>query len=252
MAAGGRAPGRACCTRSPAPVSDRRERRYDALLLDAFGTLITVDAPAERLAQARRRSGSTSRSRLDDAQRAFTAEVAYYAERCHLGRDRREPRCAARRVRGDRARGARHRPRAPPSGRAARPRDPLPRLRRHRARCCAARPAPASRSRSSPTPTTRCPRCCAQAGVESTPTRCSARRATGSSKPDPASSRRRSPTLGRARRNEPCTSGDTPAPTRSARAAVGIDVRIIDRDGAYASERTDTIASLTEILELIA
>ena len=63
------------------------ERRYDALLLDAFGTLITVDAPAERLAQAVTEALAIEVT-IDDALRAFTAEVAYYAERCHLGRDR--------------------------------------------------------------------------------------------------------------------------------------------------------------------
>ena len=45
--------------------------------------------------------------------------------------------------------------------------------------------------------------------------------------------------------------GDTPDTDAVGAAAIGIDVRIIDRDGTYASERTDTIASLTDILELI-
>ncbi len=46
--------------------------------------------------------------------------------------------------------------------------------------------------------------------------------------------------------------GDTPAADAVGAAAAGVDVRIIDREGAYAAERADTIASLTEILELIA
>ena len=46
--------------------------------------------------------------------------------------------------------------------------------------------------------------------------------------------------------------GDTPGADAAGAEGLGIDVRIIDRDGAYASERADTIASLTEILELIA
>ena len=83
---GGAAPG---CGAAPDPrlrPVTNGERRYEALLLDAFGTLITVDAPAERLKQAVAAALDIEIS-LDDAHRAFTAEVTYYADRCHLGRD---------------------------------------------------------------------------------------------------------------------------------------------------------------------
>ncbi len=60
--------------------------RYDAVLLDAFGTLIALDSPFRRL-----RVGLRRRLGLDlppaDVRRAFTAEMTYYATHCHEGRD---------------------------------------------------------------------------------------------------------------------------------------------------------------------
>jgi putative hydrolase of the HAD superfamily len=60
--------------------------RYDAVLLDAFGTLIDVDRPFPRLqASVRRHLGAEIT--LADAERAFRAEMTYYAEHCHEGAD---------------------------------------------------------------------------------------------------------------------------------------------------------------------
>jgi putative hydrolase of the HAD superfamily len=61
-------------------------RRYDAVLLDAFGTLIDVDRPFARL-QASVRSHLGARVTLADAERAFRAEMTYYAGHCHEGAD---------------------------------------------------------------------------------------------------------------------------------------------------------------------
>jgi putative hydrolase of the HAD superfamily len=60
--------------------------RYDAVLLDAFGTLIDVERPFPRLQRSVRRhlgAGVT----LADAERAFRAEMTYYADHCHEGSD---------------------------------------------------------------------------------------------------------------------------------------------------------------------
>lgn len=60
--------------------------RYDAVLLDAFGTLIDIDRPFERLQRSVRRhlgAGIT----LAAAERAFRAEMTYYADHCHEGAD---------------------------------------------------------------------------------------------------------------------------------------------------------------------
>jgi putative hydrolase of the HAD superfamily len=60
--------------------------RYDAVLLDAFGTLIDIDRPYARLqASVRRHLGAEIA--LADAERAFRAEMRYYADHCHEGAD---------------------------------------------------------------------------------------------------------------------------------------------------------------------
>ena len=60
--------------------------RYDAVLLDAFGTLIALDDPVGKLqAAARTRLGAEVTS--EDAGRAMLAEVAYYEEHCHEAAD---------------------------------------------------------------------------------------------------------------------------------------------------------------------
>ena len=62
-------------------------RPYDAVLLDAFGTLIELDRPFQRLRLAvEARSAVRIGEQL--AERAFRREMAHYAEHCHLGRDR--------------------------------------------------------------------------------------------------------------------------------------------------------------------
>lgn len=60
--------------------------RYDAVLLDAFGTLIDIDEPYLRLRRSLRRHLGAEVSAAD-AERAFRAEMAYYADHCHEGAD---------------------------------------------------------------------------------------------------------------------------------------------------------------------
>jgi putative hydrolase of the HAD superfamily len=60
--------------------------RYDAVLLDAFGTLVSLDRPVRRLRES-------LRSRLgievdgDRAHRAMRAEIGHYARRCRSASD---------------------------------------------------------------------------------------------------------------------------------------------------------------------
>jgi putative hydrolase of the HAD superfamily len=73
--------------------------RYDAVLLDAFGTLIDIDRPYARLQTSVRRHLGAEIA-LPDAERAFRAEMRYYADHCHEGADDRaladlRARCAA-------------------------------------------------------------------------------------------------------------------------------------------------------------
>jgi len=60
--------------------------RYDAVLLDAFGTLFELDDPFERLRRSLR-----ERLSLDveppAAERAFRAEMAFYQANCHSAGD---------------------------------------------------------------------------------------------------------------------------------------------------------------------
>ena len=223
------------------------ERRYDALLADAFGTLITVDAPAQRLAGAiAERLGITVS--LDDAQRAFTAEALYYADRCHLGRDPASlaalhDECAAI-VLEELAIDLEPRSAVELLGHAIRYRaypDTAPLLRG-----AAALGVPvAIVSNADYT----LPEMLRQAGVHVDHVFSSA--ATGSTKPDPGIFRRALAALD-VPAERALHVGDTPGADGVGATALGIDVRIIDREGAHAWERTDTIASLTEILELIA
>lgn len=60
--------------------------RYDAVLLDAFGTLIDLERPFPRLQRSVRRHLGADIT-LADAERAFRAEVSYYADHCHEGAD---------------------------------------------------------------------------------------------------------------------------------------------------------------------
>jgi putative hydrolase of the HAD superfamily len=58
----------------------------DAVLLDAYGTLVELDDPFERLRESVRRNIGVEVARAD-AERAFRAEMALYSGRCHLGAD---------------------------------------------------------------------------------------------------------------------------------------------------------------------
>jgi putative hydrolase of the HAD superfamily len=60
--------------------------RYDAVLLDAFGTLIDIDEPYGRLRRSLSRHLGVEVS-MGDAERAFLAEMHYYADHCHEGSD---------------------------------------------------------------------------------------------------------------------------------------------------------------------
>ncbi|HEY2789986.1 MAG TPA: HAD family hydrolase [Gaiellales bacterium] len=60
--------------------------RYDAVLLDAFGTLIDIDQPYLRLRRSLRRHLGAEVSAAA-AERAFRAEMTYYADHCHEGAD---------------------------------------------------------------------------------------------------------------------------------------------------------------------
>jgi len=60
--------------------------RYDAVLLDAFGTLIEIDRPFERLqASVQRHLGAEIT--VAAAERALRAEMTYYVAHCHEGSD---------------------------------------------------------------------------------------------------------------------------------------------------------------------
>ena len=60
--------------------------RYDAVLLDAYGTLVELDDPFERLRESVRRHIGAD-VELEDAERAFRAEMAHYAANCQTGAD---------------------------------------------------------------------------------------------------------------------------------------------------------------------
>jgi FMN phosphatase YigB (HAD superfamily) len=60
--------------------------RYEAVLLDAYGTLIELDEPYRRLQRSVGRHLGVEIT-LADAERASRAETAYYAAHCHLGAD---------------------------------------------------------------------------------------------------------------------------------------------------------------------
>ncbi len=60
--------------------------RYDAVLLDAFGTLIDIDQPFPRLRRSLRDHLGVTVSAAD-SERAFRAEMSFYADHCHEGSD---------------------------------------------------------------------------------------------------------------------------------------------------------------------
>ena len=224
-------PSRAAPTARHRPVTGS-DRRYDALLLDAFGTLITVDAPAQRLAQAvAERLGidvSSTTPSAPSPPRSPTTPIAATSAAI----PRASPRCTTS-ARRSCSRSWAIDLEPPPRGRAAGPRDPLPRLRRHRAAACAARPRRAAgRDR-----VQRRLHAARDAGpgraLRSTHT-CSARRPPAPASPTPASS-------GGARGASMCprarpARGRHARHRRGGRPRAGIDVRIIDRDGATPAE----------------
>jgi putative hydrolase of the HAD superfamily len=60
--------------------------RYDAVLLDAYGTLLELDDPFERLRESVRRHIGAD-VELEGAKRAFRAEMAHYSTGCHTAAD---------------------------------------------------------------------------------------------------------------------------------------------------------------------
>ena len=217
--------------------------RYDAVLLDAFGTLLDLDDPVGRLQRAvgERLGQPVPR---EAAQRAFTAEVGYYAARCHDGRDpatlaRLRAACAAivldeLGIDRDPAEavvllGDSIRYRAFPDVGPT-----LAGLRRAGVPVAVVSNADCS-----------LPDMLRAAGLELEHVFSSA--ATGSSKPDPGIFRAALETLAVAPERA-LHVGDTRDADGDGARAAGVDVRIIDRSGAGAP---DTIASLTEIVELI-
>src|SRR5207344_2364320 len=69
---------------SPDGVAQLVAARYDAVLLDAYGTLVELDDPFERLRESVRRHIGAD-VEIEDAERAFRAEMAHYAGNCHTG-----------------------------------------------------------------------------------------------------------------------------------------------------------------------
>ncbi|MGN6379132.1 MAG: HAD family hydrolase [Gaiellales bacterium] len=217
---------------------------YRAVLLDAFGTLLDLDDPVGRLraALAERMAVDVS---AEAAGRAFLEEVSYYAAHCHEGRDadtleRLRVECAAIVLReleidgdprvalallGDTIQYRAYDDVAPTLAGLERSRVPV-----------------AVVSNADYT----LPDMLASAGVAIDRVFSSA--ATGSSKPDPRIFEVALGSLG-VPAGEALHVGDTPSTDGGGARAAGLDVRIIDRAG---SGGPDTIASLTEILELIA
>jgi HAD superfamily hydrolase (TIGR01509 family) len=218
--------------------------RYDAVLLDAFGTLIELDDPFGRLQRSVRRhlgAGIT----LADAERALRAEVTYYADHCHEGSDARtlaalRERCAAIVL-------AELRIAADPAIAAAllidaiafRAYDDVAPLL---AGLAEARVGVAVVSNWDCS----LPDALAAAGIQVDHVVASG--SSGSSKPDPGIFRAALAALG----VEPGRAlhvGDTEETDGVGARSAGIDVRIIDRGGAAAG--ADTISALTDVLDLL-
>jgi putative hydrolase of the HAD superfamily len=213
------------------------------VLLDAFGTLLDLDDPVGRLQRGLRERMGLKVSE-EAAAEAFAAEVSYYADHCHEGRDpssldRLRVECAAVVLReldvdddprraltllGDTIRYRAYDDVAPT----------LEGLRR------AGVPATVVSNADYTLP-----EMLASAGVSVERVFSSA--ATGYSKPDPRIFEIALDALG-VDAGAALHVGDTPAADGAGAAAAGVDVRILDRAG---EGPPGTIASLTEILELI-
>jgi putative hydrolase of the HAD superfamily len=218
--------------------------RYDAVLLDAFGTLIDIDRPYARLqASVRRHLGAEVA--LADAERAFRAEMTYYADHCHEGADARalaalRARCAAIVL-------AELGIDADPAvavtllidAIAFRPYDDVAPLLAGLAAAGVGAAVVSNWDCS-------LPETLAAAGIEVGHVVASG--SSGSSKPDPAIFRAALDALG----VEPGSAlhvGDTEETDGVGARAAGIDVRIIDRGGGAGG--ADTISALTDVLDLL-
>jgi putative hydrolase of the HAD superfamily len=218
--------------------------RYDAVLLDAFGTLIDIDRPYARLqASVRRHLGAEVT--LADAERAFRAEITYYADHCHEGADERalaglRARCAAVVL-------AELGIEADPAVAAAlltdaiafRAYDDVAPLLAGLAEA-GVEVAVVSNWDCS------LPEALAAAGIQAEHVVASG--SSGSSKPDPGIFAVALDALGVAA-GRALHVGDTEETDGVGARAAGIDVRIVDRGGAAAG--ADTISALTDVLDLL-
>jgi putative hydrolase of the HAD superfamily len=218
--------------------------RYDAVLLDAFGTLIDIDAPDVRLRSALRRHLGIEVPAAD-AERAFLAEVTYYADHCHEGSDETalaglRARCAAIVLRelgidGDPARAAALL-RDSIVFRAFSDVDPLlAGLRQAEVAVAVVSNWDCSLHEA-----------LAGVGIEVELVLDSA--SSGSSKPDPGIFRRALATLG-VDAARALHVGDTEETDGAGARAAGIDVRILDRGAVSAAP--GTITALTDVLALL-
>lgn len=217
--------------------------RYQGVLLDAFGTLLTLDDPVGRLhhSVAAELGEQVSTAAVE---RALAAEIAFYSEHCHEGRDAESladlhVRCAAivldeLAIRADPARavellgGAFHYRAYDDVG------PTLDGLRRAGVPVAVVSNADYT-----------LPAMLESAGVRTDHVFSSA--ATGSSKPDPGIFQMAIAALGMPAERL-LHVGDTPAADGDGARAAGVAVRIIDRAPGRAA---GTIGSLTEILEMI-
>ena len=218
--------------------------RYDAVLLDAFGTLITIDEPFERLRRSVRRHLGVDVSAAA-AESAFRTEMTYYADHCHEGADAASlaalrTHCAAIVLRGlgidaDPARAAT----LLLDSIAFRVYDDVAPLLAG-LRAAGVRVAVVSNWDCS------LPEVLAAAGIGIPHVFDSA--TAGASKPDPAIFRRALEELG----VEPARTlhvGDTEEADGAGARAAGVDVRIVDRGGGAGG--ADTITALTDVLALL-
>jgi putative hydrolase of the HAD superfamily len=217
--------------------------RYRGVLLDAFGTLLTLDDPVGRL-QAELAGELGVHASTEAVERSLAAEIAYYADHCHEGRDESSladlhVRCAAILVDELTI------PVEP--GRAV---QLLGGAFRYRAYDDVGPALDGLREAGVPVAVVSnadytLPAMLASAGVRADHVFSSA--ATGSSKPDPGIFRAAVAALGLPAERV-LHVGDTPAADGDGARAAGVAVRIIDRAQGRAP---GTIGSLTEILEMI-
>lgn len=218
--------------------------RYDAVLLDAFGTLITIDAPFERLRRSVGRHLGIEVSAAA-AEAAFRTEMAYYADHCHEGADAGSlaalrARCAAIVLRdlGIDADPARAAPLLIDAIAFRVYDDVAPLLAG--LRTASVRVAVVSNWDCS------LPDVLAAAGIEVERVFDSA--TCGASKPDPAIFHRAVAALGA----EPARTlhvGDTEETDGAGARSAGVDVRIVERGGG--TRGPDTITALTDVLSLL-